>query len=73
MFKSFVSFEEKSLMTYFRSLALSLLFLIFYLLKLEMKTQKNLLLNFQMTKLGGISNTLDDRIKIHEAFDRLEQ
>ena len=73
MFKSFVSFEEKSLMTYFRSLALSLLFLIFYLLKLEMKTQKNLLLNFQMTKLGGISNTLDDRIKIEEAFDRLEQ
>lgn len=73
MFNSFVSFEEKSLMTYFRFLALSLLFLIFYLLKLEMKTQKNLLLNFQMTKMGGISNILDDRIKIHEAFDRLEQ
>ena len=26
-----------------------------------------------MAKLGGIANTLDDRIKIQKAFDRLEQ
>ena len=26
-----------------------------------------------MTKMGGIANTLDDRIKIQKAFDRWEQ
>ena len=42
MFKSFVSFEEKSLMIYFRFLALSLLFLIFYLSNWRQRHGKSL-------------------------------
>ena len=47
MFKSFVSFEEKSLMIYFRFLALSLLFLIFYLSNWRQRHRKSL------TKFSG--------------------